>query len=751
MATKKEAATETANNTDRKSTNNSEITYLEQRLTALGITDEINQVKGILHYPQWRTFTDDGKGNIEINYLSPYRQPYTYMEGNKEKEFSRIRLAKPGNGAKYIQPRGTETFPFFTPVMLEKFRAKEKIPTLYIVEGEFKAFKLAMYGVPCIGIGGIQNFKDSKKDKLHQDIIEVLTVCQVENVVLLFDRDCLEIKWEEGKDLALRPNGFYTALNTFNELLKPYDKQLYFSHVSRECKEKGIDDLLCSLKENKDVEKCLAELQSFLEGAKNRKYIDTCLITGISSYNIQSVFGLTNVQAFYDLYKKQLEDRDFVYRGKPYHIENGKPVLSWGGIENSYILVGNDYYQKVVDKSAHGDDEINLYKRDKGIITGRYGKKFINFIQIYDNFANIPENDPDKYRQRIVSEKDGVKSVLYNIYRPLDWRPVEGEWLTIEKFLHHLFDYKNTQGKPLFELFLDWIQIVYTNPTQQLPCICLVSKERETGKTTFLDLMHLIFSENFRVLDSERIGNRFNESWAGKLVIGVDESLIDPENKGTVANTLKTLITNKTINSEGKGTANKPIANYAKLVMCSNDETNFIKIESEENRYMVVKVPTLQEKDPDLLNKMKSEIPAFLFFLKNRKLHHERKDRLWFDPVEFETEALLRIQECTENLLARNVKECIRQQFFIQKTVTVRLSLAVIYTMVKEQYKHADKIRIKDYLNGRGYTTKNPSSFTYYWSFEDKDRGGTTTKDKYYELRVEDWLTNDEIKNYEIE
>ena len=84
MATKKEAATETANNTDRKSTNNSEITYLEQRLTALGITDEINQVKGILHYPQWRTFTDDGKGNIEINYLSPYRQPYTYMEGNKE-------------------------------------------------------------------------------------------------------------------------------------------------------------------------------------------------------------------------------------------------------------------------------------------------------------------------------------------------------------------------------------------------------------------------------------------------------------------------------------------------------------------------------------------------------------------------------------------------------------------------------------------------------------------------------------------
>lgn len=749
MTTKKESGQKTAQNnrvSRRKDTQKTETSYLEQRLSVLGITDEINQIKGILKYPDWRTFTDDGKGNIAINYLAPNQQPYFYMEGDKEKVFSRIRLAAPGNGAKYIQPKGTETFPFFTPIMLDKYKAKEKTPTLYIVEGEFKAFKLAMYGVPCLGIGGIQNFKDKGKDRLHPDIISVLNDCQVENVVLLFDRDCLEVKWKDGKDLAKRPNNFFSALNTFNELLKPHDKQLYFSRISLKCREKGIDDLLCSL-EVGEVEKCLAELQSMSEGAKNRQYIETCLITG-STHKIQYVFGLTSVQAFYDLYKEQIEGRDFVYKGKPYHVENEKPVISWGGIENSFILVGNDYYQKVVDTSAHGDNEINLYRREKGIIINRYGKEFSKAIPIYDNFANIPENDPDKYRQRILSEKDGVQSVLYNIYRPLDWRPLAGEWPTIEKFLHHIFDYQNTQGQPLFELALDWLQIVYINPTQQLPCICLVSKDRETGKTTFLDFLHLIFSENFRVLDSERIGSRFNEGWAGKLVIGVDESLIDPENKGTVANTLKTLITNKTINSEGKGTANKPIANYAKLVMCSNDETNFIKIESEENRYMVVKVPTLQEKDPDLLEKMKAEIPAFLFFLKNRQLHHERKDRLWFDPKEFETDALLRIQECTENLLIRNIKDCIRTQFFIQMTNEIRLSKGVIYDLVKAQYKHADKVRIGDYMKSQGYKLRNASTFIYYLDY---DSQGTEKKDRSYLLRASDWLTLEEMQGKNIE
>lgn len=749
MNEKKKATLAAPDNSDCKDTQKSEKSYLEQRLSELGITDEENRIK-VLKYPDWRFFTDDGKGNIRINYLALDGQPFTYMDRGKEIEFARTRFQSPKDPKhKYDQPKGTETFPFFTPTILGKYKKKETIKTLFVTEGEFKAFKLSMLGVPCVGIGGVQNFKSASKDRLHPDLIKLLEDCHVENVVLLFDRDCLETKWEDGKDLAQRPNNFFSALNTFNELLKPYDKQLYFSHISLNCKEKGIDDLLCSL-DNDNVEKCLEELLSLLVGAKNRRYIETYQITGISSAKIKAIFGLDSVQAFYELHKEELENRDFIYTGKPYYIENGKAVLSWGGAEKNFILVGNDYYQKVVDKSPFGDDEINLYKREKGIIKARYGNKFVNSaIPTYDGFANIPENDPDKYRQDIISEKSGIKSRLYNIYRPLEWKPIEGEWPTIEKFLHHIFDYPNTQGKPMFDFILDWLQIIYTNPTQPLPCICLVSRERETGKSTFLEFTHLIFSENFRVLDSERIGSRFNESWAGKLVIGVDESLIDPENKGIVANTLKTLITNKTINSEGKGTANKPIANIAKLIMCSNDETNFIKIESEENRYAIVKVGTIQEKDPDFLSKMKAEIPAFLFYLKNRELHHERKDRLWFDPKEFETEALRKIQERTAPMLERHIKGVIREQFEYSGKETLKFPYSFIKERVSIRYNRADTEKIKDWLHDHGYKVGNPNTYTYY------DESGkeysskefpSNDKPRLYTFHRADFITQPESK-----
>jgi len=35
------------------------------------------------------------------------------------------------------------------------------------------------------------------------------------------------------------------------------------------------------------------------------------------------------------------------------------------------------------------------------------------------------------------------------------------------------------------ELGLDYLQLLYQKPVQILPIVCLVSKERSTGKTTF--------------------------------------------------------------------------------------------------------------------------------------------------------------------------------------------------------------------------------------------------------------------------
>jgi hypothetical protein len=52
------------------------------------------------------------------------------------------------------------------------------------------------------------------------------------------------------------------------------------------------------------------------------------------------------------------------------------------------------------------------------------------------------------------------------------------------------------------------------------------------------------------------------------------------------------------------------------LIMCSNDEKTFARIEAEDTRYWVIKVQSIprDERDPHMQAKMLKEIPAFIWF-----------------------------------------------------------------------------------------------------------------------------------------
>ena len=734
------------------------MSYLKDRLAAYHITEEDNTFKAECEEPgrycDFQFFTEapekdkNGKvigSNISINYLAPDGGVEYYNHGNVQtRQFSRIRYANPdahkdskGKPQKYFQEKGTETFPFSTPAIIEAYRKKKPIKTLYIVEGEFKAFTLSMANLPAMGIGGIQNFRDATKTKMHPYIISVIQQCKVQNCVLIFDRDCLE-----GKDLSKRLNNFYSALNTFNELLKPYEVQLYFAHVNEKCNQKGIDDAL--LEPSNDVQTILHELTSFISGMPNRSYVDTYLITSMSSYRIKQIFGLDSVQHFCELHKKELQDRDFKYNGVDYYIdENGKPIRSWQGAEKHYIRVGTEYYKTVVEKAPNGQTELNLVQWSADTIKSDYSnpKEFMKQIPKYDAFTNIPENNPELYRQTVYSEKDGYRSVLYNRYCPVSHVPHEGEWRTINKLLHHIFDYKSLKGQTFYEMVLDYLQMIYLHPTQHLPILCLVSREQATGKTTFLNLLKAIFKENVRVLDSERISSKFNGSWAGKLIIGVDESFIDTD-KPTVVNRLKMIATNSSIPIEKKGKEAGEVPNFAKLIMCSNDETNFLKIEIEDTRYWIIRVGSIDpdSRDPHMIERMEEEIPAFLHYLKHRTLFYGERTRLWFDPEDYATEALKKIQERTGNVLWQNIVSVVRQQFEHQRKPQIRLDCKAIQTMLENnKCRSVESRKIHYILEDHNYKTEGVRAFSYMTSF---DPGSELYgKGRVYEFDYSDFFT----------
>lgn len=61
-----------------------------------------------------------------------------------------------------------------------------------------------------------------------------------------------------------------------------------------------------------------------------------------------------------------------------------------------------------------------------------------------------------------------------------------GFFRDIEKLMHHIFEEQ-------YELGLDYMQLLYMQPTQKLPILLLVSEERNTGKTTFPNFLKSIF------------------------------------------------------------------------------------------------------------------------------------------------------------------------------------------------------------------------------------------------------------------
>lgn len=731
------------------------MSYLSDRLAAYHITDKENTFKAESadnpgHFiPTWQFFSETDKGDIQINYLNPDGSTVSYNHGNVQKrDFCRIRYADPekhkgkdGKPRKYFQEPGTETIPFCTPGVIDAYRKGEELKMLFVVEGEFKAFSLSMLGLPAVGIGGVQNFRDAKKSHLHENITDIIKRCKVRNLILIYDRDCLEVHWKEGKDLAERPTMFYSALNTFNELLKPYDVQLYFAHVSEKADQKGVDDVLNANPEA--AQDVINELTTFTAGMPDRHYVMTYLVTGISSFKIMQIFGLDSVESFYQRYQKELDNREFRWKSNNYYVENGKPVVSWMAKAKEYVRVGIDYYRRVA--GIYGQNvEINLVPWKSTVIKGDFGQKFLSQVAKFDGFANIPENDPDKYHRVVKAAKDDIDSILYNIYSPVSHRPAEGEWKTINRLIHHIFDYKNCAGVPLYEMALDYLQLIYTRPAQHLPILCLVSQEQATGKTTFLQLLKAMFNENMRILDSKRLSGNFNSHWAGKLIVATDEAFLDTEKK-EVSNTLKMIATNDTVPMEGKGKNAVEVSNFAKLIMCSNDEKTFAKIEAEDTRYWVIKVQSIprDERDPHMADRMVKEIPAFLWFLKNRQMYYPEKTRLWFEVEDYDTPAHRVVQERTELGLVKHVKDVVKTQFFRQHCDKIRISLGWIYQLVEQQYKFADKQKIAEYLHDRGLAPSTATNFFVAHGYDPADWG--QYKDRCYTFLASDWMTQEEI------
>lgn len=288
-----------------------------------------------------------------------------------------------------------------------------------------------------------------------------------------------------------------------------------------------------------------------------------------------------------------------------------------------YLRIGTSYYKFVNIPLVSGDSIKILVPWSRKVIAEDYGSKVLDEIEKFDGFCNIPDH---LNFQPVINNH-------FNRYQKIEHQPNEDNLEITKEFLKHIF------GDHL-ELALDYLTLLYTKPIQALPVLCLVSHERGTGKTTFLNFLKLIYGPNMTYNKNEDFRSQFNSDWAGKLIIAVDEVLLD---KREDSERIKNLSTAKTFKAEAKGKDRSEVEFFGKFILCSNNEDNFIQIDPGETRYWVLKVPVFEKENVFLLDQLKKEIPGFLHFLVNRKLSTEHASRMWFDPRLLKTEALRKV------------------------------------------------------------------------------------------------------------
>ena len=337
-----------------------------------------------------------------------------------------------------------------------------------------------------------------------------------------------------------------------------------------------------------------------------------------------------------------------------------------------YIRVGTTYYKIIERPQISGDKITSLVKWSRETIIQDHGKKIIYDIPKYDGFCCIPNHL--NYQKTVEN--------FYNTYNEIPHQPGISRVSVDEipfsiSFLQHIFGNQEDLG-------LDYLKILLENPTQILPILCLVSKERATGKTTFLKWMKEIFGRNMTYIKGDSFNSQFNSDWASMLLIAIDEVFFD---RKEITERLKYLSTTNKDKLENKGKDREEIDFFGKFILCSNNEDNFIQIDENEIRFWVLKINPIKLENTEFLQNLISEIPQFLSFLIHRKFHSQKKSRMWFSPDEIKTKALQKLVFKNGNKLEAKIVELLYEFFESNEVQEISVVPQDILNMLNRMFR----------------------------------------------------------------
>ena len=147
--------------------------------------------------------------------------------------------------------------------------------------------------------------------------------------------------------------------------------------------------------------------------------------------------------------------------------------------KEEFIRVGTTLYKLVNQPRLNGGYVKKRIVWNNETLRQDYGKHYLATVPKYDGFCTVP----DHVNYRPIVEK------FLNLYESIDHKPMEGDFPSIRSLVEHIFGEQ-------YELGMDYLQLLYLRPIQKLPILLLVSEERNTGKSTFLNFLKALSQNN---------------------------------------------------------------------------------------------------------------------------------------------------------------------------------------------------------------------------------------------------------------
>lgn len=396
------------------------------------------------------------------------------------------------------------------------------------------------------------------------------------------------------------------------------------------------------------------------------------------------------------------------------------------GCEVPYIRVGVDYFKVIHKETRYGGTHTQIKRWTKDEIKSDHSKTFLNNIPRFDDFTIVPCN---KDYQPIIKN-------CYNLYSEFSHQPY-AEPVTLEdipvtvNFLQHIFGEQ-------FDMGLTYFKVLYEFPKQILPILCLVSAENETGKTTFINFIEMIFGGNYVLISPDDLTKNFNSNYATKNIIAIEETFLE---KQMGVEKLKSLSTGKSIQVARKFIEDHPLPFFGKLILNTNKVRDFMKINSREIRFWIREVPQINGKKNTLIEQqLFAEIPKLLRYLQDLPaINFDNGSRMVFTQEELQTQALFDVKEESRSQLYKELEIFITE--FFDNNPSVMSFQASVKDIKDKWFAHNNQVSmsyIKKVLQEEAgkmpIRTETGKSIRYY-SFSDETNPLSAKVGTPYEFR----------------